>query len=102
MYKQYVMYDFEQIAVDGSTAITAAKLNPSGKVYKCDRIDISVTIDDVSMRQDGTAPTALVGMYLAKNLLPLTIEGYENIVNIHWIKVTNAAKVNVTYFYAKN
>lgn len=81
---------FQQITdVSGSTALTVPK-----NAKMC---IIDVTGQDVRWRDDGTAPTATVGMLIDISINPtLVYEGDPNLIRL--IEVSSGAVLNVSYY----
>lgn len=57
---------------------------------------ITAEAQAVRWRDDGTAPTATVGMPLAVGLLPFQYSG--TLINMQFIEQTSGGKINVSYY----
>lgn len=85
---------YEQITdVSSSVGLTAA--NYDGTSFKARKALIQATGQSVRWRDDGTAPTASVGMVLAAGD-SLVYEG--DLSAIRFIQTTNSAVLNVSYY----
>jgi len=79
---------FEQI-----TAISSAKSTTVPKGARWAKI--SASGQPVRWRDDGTAPTGTVGMYIAVNE---TIDYAGNLNALQFIETTTSAAVNISYY----
>lgn len=61
------------------------------------RAIISVATDAIRWRDDGTAPTASVGIYVAANA-SIELPSREAILAFQAIRVTNDATLNIAYY----
>jgi hypothetical protein len=88
---------YQQLAtLSSATGLTVPTRDPiSGMDVKANFALIVAETQDVRWRDDGTAPTASVGMLLKAG----TIFQYDGDLNkIQFIEVTGSAKVNVSYY----
>jgi len=69
----------------------AIKLSPAGAILAL----IQAESKDVRWRDDGTAPTALIGMLLSAGS---TMEYDGNLSAIQFIETAVSAKLNITYY----
>lgn len=94
--------DFETITVSstaiGPTSSKAEIVQTGGFHKRAIKAFITVESNSVRMRFDGTSPTASVGHLLA-NGDSVTIQGESNVSKLKFIRVTNDATIQVTYFY---
>lgn len=100
--EQLVAGDFEQITVS-STAIgfTSTKLQPTSGTYSgqsAHKIACVPEDGEVRYRNDGTSPTATVGMVLPLGET-LELSGYETLSGTKFIRTAGDVILNVTYYY---
>lgn len=86
---------FRTLAVS-NTAVALA--SATGGIPKgATRAVISVASDAIRWRDDSTAPTASVGIYVAANA-SLELPSLESINGFKAIRVTNDAALNIAYY----
>ena len=84
-------------SLSSAAGLTVPSRDPtSGMTTKANFALIVAEAQDVRWRDDGTAPTASVGMPLAKGTM-LQYDG--DLANIKFIEQTGSAKLNVSYYY---
>lgn len=87
---------YQQITdVSASTALTVPTTTESGRKQQPTMAVIIAESQAVRWRDDGTAPTATVGMPLAVGV-PLNYDG--NLQNIRFFEQAASAKLNVSYY----
>lgn len=88
---------YQQItSLSSATGLTVPTRDPQGNKKQPTFALIIAETQDVRWRDDGTAPTASVGMPLAKGTM-LQYDG--DLANIKFIEQTGSAKLNVSYYY---
>jgi hypothetical protein len=88
---------YQQItSLSASTALTVPVVDANGLSVKPVIAIITPEVAGIRWRDDGTAPTASVGMLLAAGV-PLQYDG--DLTNIKFIEQTASAKLNVSYYY---
>jgi hypothetical protein len=87
---------YQQITdLSSATGLTVPTLSPDGSNQKPTFALIVAETQGVRWRDDGTAPTASVGMPLAAGI-PLQYDGDLN--KIKFIQQTASAKLNISYY----
>jgi hypothetical protein len=90
-------FGYQQIAVlNASTGLTVPTVTPEGLNGKPVFALIVAEGAAVRWRDDGTAPTASVGMPLAVGV-PLQYDG--DLTKIRFIEQAASAKLNISYYY---
>lgn len=85
----------EKITVNTAVGFTTATYAPTPG-NPAFRALVTVETDQVRFRYEGTDPTSSVGHLLDPGDR-IVIEGYDNIKNARFIKITNNATLQVTY-----
>jgi len=87
---------YQQItSLSSSTGLTVPVTDPSGNKQQPTFALIIAETQAVRWRDDGTAPTASVGMPLAVGV-PLQYDG--DLTKIRFIEQTASAKLNISYY----
>lgn len=90
-------FGYQQIAtLTSSTGLTVPTITPEGLNGKPVFALIIAEGAPVRWRDDGTAPTASVGMPLAVGV-PLQYDG--DLAKIRFIEQSASAKLNISYYY---
>lgn len=89
-------FGYQQIAtLTSAQSLTVPTVSPMGFKAQPTLAVIVAETQGVRWRDDGTAPTASVGMPLAAGV-PLNYDG--DLTKIQFIEQTSAAKLNVSYY----
>jgi hypothetical protein len=96
--KTYRACGYEQITGLGTAKPLAAipTRAPDGTTCKPNAVLIGCTGASVRFRDDGTAPTATVGMLLPGSAVPFYYDG--NLAQLSFIETTASAVVNILYY----
>ena len=87
---------YQQItSLSAATGLTVPTTDKSGNKQQPTFALIIAESKDVRWRDDGTAPTASVGMPLAVGI-PLQYDG--DLTNIKFIETAASAKLNISYY----
>lgn len=88
---------YQQITdLSASTALTVPERDLNGQLVEPTMVLIVAETQGVRWRDDGTAPTATIGMPLAVGV-PFNYDG--PIQNLRFIQQTASAVLNISYYY---
>jgi hypothetical protein len=91
-----VCMGYQQItSLSGSTGLTVPTNSPMGMAAKPVMALLQAEVQNVRWRDDGTAPTASVGMILYVGADPYPYDG--DLTRIRFIEAAASGKLNVTY-----
>lgn len=92
--RTYKVVGYQQItALNASVGLTVPAADVTGA--KCNAVLLQPEAQTVRFRDDGTAPTAAIGMILNTGLAPFYYDG--DLSAIRFIETAASAKLNVLY-----